>query len=182
MVEEAAFVRLVRVDTIPDGGVAHVVEANEAERLALAKANGLAAVGRLTGRFSLKRAGRGAVRVTGEVHTEATQICVVSLEPFDVALDEEVDVRYAAPPRESAGRRGKLPTPARESDFAVDDEDQPDPIVDGKIDLGALAIEFMILGLDPYPRKPGVAFAESSQDKDGTAAPAAGAKDGEKSP
>ena len=27
-----------------------------------------------------------------------------------------------------------------------------------QIDLGALAAEFLALGLDPYPRKPGVAF------------------------
>ena len=40
----------------------------------------------------------------------------------------------------------------------VGGEDPPDPIVDGKIDLGALAAEFLALGLDPYPRKPGVAF------------------------
>ena len=33
-----------------------------------------------------------------------------------------------------------------------------DPVVDGKIDLGALAAEYFALGLDLYPRKPGVAF------------------------
>ena len=38
------------------------------------------------------------------------------------------------------------------------DEDDPDPVVDGKIDLGALAAEFFALGLDPYPRKPGAEF------------------------
>jgi hypothetical protein len=39
-------------------------------------------------------------------------------------------------------------------------EDLPDPIVAGRIDLGALVAEFLALGLDPYPRKPGVEFAE----------------------
>ena len=34
----------------------------------------------------------------------------------------------------------------------------PDEIVNGKIDLGAVAAEFLALGLDPYPRKPGVDF------------------------
>ena len=38
------------------------------------------------------------------------------------------------------------------------EEDEPDPLIDGKIDLGALAAEFFALGLDPYPRKPGVSF------------------------
>jgi hypothetical protein len=34
----------------------------------------------------------------------------------------------------------------------------PDEIVNGKIDLGAVVAEFLALGLDPYPRKPGVDF------------------------
>ena len=37
-------------------------------------------------------------------------------------------------------------------------EEPPEPIINGAIDLGALATEFLILGLDPYPRKPGVSF------------------------
>jgi hypothetical protein len=34
----------------------------------------------------------------------------------------------------------------------------PDEIVNGQVDLGALTAEFLALGLDPYPRKPGVDF------------------------
>lgn len=30
--------------------------------------------------------------------------------------------------------------------------------MNGRIDLGALTAEFLALGLDPYPRKPGVDF------------------------
>jgi pimeloyl-ACP methyl ester carboxylesterase len=41
---------------------------------------------------------------------------------------------------------------------ALSGEDEPDPIIDGAVDLGGLAVEFMILALDPYPRKPGVEF------------------------
>ena len=158
MSENAPFSRFVRVESVPEGGVEHSVEANEAERRALAELNGLAAIGRLTAKFALRRAGRGIIRVRGEVHAEATQTCVVSLEPFDVVLDEPVDVRFAAAVGESVSRRGPPITAAEASAFAIGDEDEPDPIVDGKIDLGALAAEFMVLGLDPYPRKPGVDF------------------------
>ena len=43
------------------------------------------------------------------------------------------------------------------------DEDEPDPVIDGKIDLGALAAEFFALGLDPYPRKPDAIFEQSAE-------------------
>ena len=54
--------------------------------------------------------------------------------------------------------------------FSIADEDEPDPIIDGKIDLGALAAEFFALGLDPYPRKPGVSF-ESPEEAEATVSP-----------
>jgi hypothetical protein len=164
MVEQAPFSRLIRVETIPEGGLERIIEASEAERLALAKINGLPAIARLEAKFTLARAGRGAIRVQGAVHAEATQACVLTLEPLDVVLDEPVDVRFVAPAGESASRRGPPVATAEPDAFAFGGDDEPDPIVDGKIDLGALAAEFMVLGLDPYPRKPGVGFSLPAQD------------------
>jgi hypothetical protein len=40
----------------------------------------------------------------------------------------------------------------------LNEDDPPEPIVDGIIDLGAVTLEFLALALDPYPRKPGVSF------------------------
>jgi len=36
--------------------------------------------------------------------------------------------------------------------------DGPEPMVDGVIDLGRLAIDVLLLAIDPYPRKPGAVF------------------------
>ena len=42
--------------------------------------------------------------------------------------------------------------------------------MDGVVDLGAIATEFLILGLDPYPRKPGAVFEPPRErDSDGGA-------------
>ena len=83
-----------------------------------------------------------------------TQVCVVSLEPFPSTIDEDVDVRFVARTGDSAARRlSKEP-----ETYSMADEDESDPIIDGKIDLGALAAEFFALGLDPYPHKPGASF------------------------
>ena len=161
MTTEALFSRPVRVEALPKDGLAQTIEANPAERAALAALNGLPDIAKLTATFLLRRAGRGGVRVTGTVHAEVTQTCVVSLEPFEATLDEPVDVRFAPPAEEGAARRGAS-LGATET-ILFDGEDAPDPIVDGRIDLGALAAEFMALGLDPYPRKPGAAFAPPAQ-------------------
>jgi hypothetical protein len=36
--------------------------------------------------------------------------------------------------------------------------------LDGKLDLGAIATEFLLLAIDPYPRKPGAEFAPVKAD------------------
>jgi uncharacterized metal-binding protein YceD (DUF177 family) len=119
------------------------------------------------------------IRVTGEVHASVTQECVVTLEPFTSEIVEEVDVRFASPagPPPSQPRDGARLSRRRAQDLMEhrpapapviathEEDDPPDTIIDGKIDLGALAAEFMALGLDPYPRKPGVAFAEIVDDE-----------------
>ncbi len=162
MTTEVLFSRPVRVEALPKDGLTQTIEANPVERAALAALNGLPGIAKLTATFVLRRAGRGGVRVDGTVHAELTQTCVVSLEPFEATLDEPVDVRFAPAAEEGAARRG--PSGAPTETVLLDAEDAPDPIVDGRVDLGALAAEFMALGLDPYPRKPGVAFAPPPED------------------
>ena len=154
MTEAGPFSRLVRVDPLPREGQTVTVEASPAEREALASFLGLPAIGVLTATLRLEPQGHGGARVTGAVHGECMQTCVVSLEPFPATVDEAVDVRFAPRSATSPGGPGEAQT------VSLEDEDEPDPVIDGKIDLGVLAAEFFALGLDPYPRKPGAVFEQ----------------------
>jgi uncharacterized metal-binding protein YceD (DUF177 family) len=169
---------VMRVDALPKEGQTVDIEASATEREALAALYKLPSIESLTASLALKRSASGGVRVTGAVHGEFTQVCVISLEPFPATIDEEIDVRFAPRADDGTARR-----PAEEPEsFSMTDEDEPDPIVDGKIDLGALASEFFALGLDPYPRKPGVSF-ESPEEPGATISPfAALAKTGKEGP
>ena len=159
MTEAGPFTRLVRVEALPREGQTVTIEASPAEREALASLYGLPAIAALTATLRLEPAGRGGARVTGAVHGEFTQICVVSLEPFAASVDEAVDVRFALREEEDSPRRA-----ARETlTLSLADEDDPGPVTDGRIDLGALTAEFFALGLDPYPRKPGVEFVAPAE-------------------
>ena len=158
MAEASFFSRLVRVESLPREGQVVTIEATPTERDALASFYKLPAIAALTATLRLEPWGRGGARVTGAVHGELTQVCIVSLEPFPATVDEDVDVRFA--PQTVADSRSRAAQEAQTVSLA--DEDEPDPVIDGKIDLGALAAEFFALGLDPYPHKPGAVFEHST--------------------
>jgi uncharacterized metal-binding protein YceD (DUF177 family) len=152
MTEARPFSRVMRVDALPQDGQTVTIEATPAEREALASIFELPAIAALTATLRIEPWGRGGARVTGAVHGELTQICVVSLEPFPATVDDAVDVQFAP----QAGAESRPPAARETLSLAADDE--PDPLIDGRIDLGALVVEFFALGLDPYPRKPGASF------------------------
>lgn len=150
------FSRPFEIDSLHEEATPLHISADERERAALAEADGIVSVDRLEADLTLRREGRSGLHVSGTVTGRITQTCVVSLEPFEAEVNEPVDVRFLpeAEVEIRAARRRKAP------EAEVIEEDLPDPIVDGRVDLGALVAEHLALGLDPYPKKPGVAFVE----------------------
>ncbi len=139
----------VALDEIPEAGLHRGIEAAPDTRAALAEIAGLRAVPQLSATFELTRQGDG-VRVFGRVQARVGQTCVVTLEPIENPVDEAIDVVFTPDGAAAAKHRA----------HAIDeDEETLEPLVDGKVDLGALATEFLLLGIDPYPRKPGAEFA-----------------------
>ncbi len=80
--QEEPFSRVMRVDALPKEGQTVTIKANAAEREALAAFLKLPSIEALSASLALMRSGSGGVRVTGAVHGELTQVCVVSLESF----------------------------------------------------------------------------------------------------
>jgi hypothetical protein len=151
--DRPVFSRLLAVKDLPTRGRDVVVEATEKEREAIARELALPGVDSLVANYHISPTTRGA-RVTGEVVAHVRQICVVSLETFPTKVREAVDMVFATPTERVAG-----PLPRGELVISPDEEDPPEALIDGKIDLGAVAFEFLALGLDPYPRKKGAEFS-----------------------
>jgi uncharacterized metal-binding protein YceD (DUF177 family) len=142
------FSRFVEGDSVGTHRMERRIAANPQERAALAERFGLIGIERLEAVFALTRAGGGVIHVTGEVEAEVIQACVVTLAPVPAKLTETFSADFADEDR----RR-----PA-DQDLGFDDDDPPEPIRNGHIDLGELAAEQLSLALDPYPRAPGAAI------------------------
>ena len=75
---------------------------------------------------------------------------MVTLEPIESEVDEPVDLVFV--PVDACPKRRRRWTGRRAATTP------PEPLIDGTIDLGAIATEFLLLAIDPYPRKPGAEF------------------------
>lgn len=140
----------VIVASLPDEGLTFTLAPDARTRAELAKDFGIPGIPALTARVILTPERAGGVHVTGHVDAVVTQTCVVTLEDFDTPVSEDIDMRFA--PQE------RLPEIRPGAEIDVSEVDIPDPLVDGTVDVGAVVAEFLALGLDPYPRKPGVKF------------------------
>jgi uncharacterized metal-binding protein YceD (DUF177 family) len=147
----------VRVEDVPEEGAHFELSADDKIRTEIAALAGLRALPRIVGSFDVTRSGQG-LRVVGEVAATAGQTCVVSLEPVENEIREHIDLVFAP----------ALSTTQSDVSEEVrpNAKEPPEPLIDGTVDLCALAIEFLVLGIDPYPRKPGVVFAAASAGED----------------
>lgn len=143
---------LVNVAQIPDGGLHREIEADAPTRAVMAETAGLRDIASVRAAFDLSHRSGGRVHVAGRVLAKVGQTCVVTLEPIESEIDEEVDLTFA-------------PTDEIAPQIDVDDDDgestiaePPEPIENGMIDLGRLATDALYLAIDPYPRKQGAAF------------------------
>ena len=140
----------VKLVDISETGRRVTVEADAATRAALAGALGVDSVQRASATFDLAHWGRDGLHVAGRVTATVTQSCVVTLEPVINEISEDVDVDFAPEPAAVARPKSEEEAPSS--------IEGPDPLVGDSIDIGALATEYLILGVDPHPRKPGIAF------------------------
>jgi hypothetical protein len=147
----------VRHDDVPDTGLHLALAPDDATRAAIAALAGVRAVPQLAAIFDVTRHGRG-LKVAGEVTAMVSQTCVVTLEPMTTELRESIDLVFVPPD----------PAPSQAMAEDVDPvAEEPELLVDGIADVGAAATEFLLLAIDPYPRKPDAVFEAPTHDDPG---------------
>ena len=139
----------VRLDEVPETGLHMDLAADTGARAAVAAAAGVNEVPQLTARFDVARHGRDGLRVIGTVSARVRQTCVATLEPVENEIEEQIDLVFV--PASRPGSTGEV-------NLGVEAVEPPEALIDGVVDLGVVATEFLMLGIDPYPRKPGAVF------------------------
>ncbi|HUF88254.1 MAG TPA: hypothetical protein VMM59_12800 [Thermohalobaculum sp.] len=168
------------------------IEAEAGERLALAGFLDVARVDGLSFAGVIAPTGADGWQIRGRLVAALEQTCVVSLAPVPVRHDAEIERLYLpadrlAPAgeapvhkasahkasvhkasghresghRESGHGKSAHEVPGREVTIEPDEPDEPDPYATS-LDPGQLALESLVLMLDPYPRAAGAALGSAS--------------------
>ncbi len=158
------FSRPVVVERLGPRETVVTIEADVGERAALARRFDIPAVESLSAKVRLKPMTGGLVRLKANFAADVVQACVATLEPVRSAIAEDFQLIYAPPGDEAA---------EEEVELVYEEEDPPEPIIDGAIDIGEAVAEHLALALDPFPRASGATFDQGLVDAgdDATAGP-----------
>ena len=140
--------RPVPIDRLTAGDIE--VRASAEECAALARRLLLPGIASVSCRWRCSALPGGAFAAHGHLKAAITQVCVVSLDPFPVRIDERFEVHFI--PEDQIGEE--------------DASEEIDEIPYGgfEIDLGEATAEQLALSLEPYPRKPGAVLPPEASD------------------
>jgi hypothetical protein len=147
----------VSVNDIPASGKTFHIEANEEERRSLAEDLGILEIAKLTADVEVRPLHGRSFSVKGEMAAAVVQTDVVTLEPIPQIVAEQIDLTLAPAEGQAAVKHREAPAEATTLDA-------PDVYRHGRIDLGAIASEYLAMGLDPYPRAEGTEFPGYAED------------------
>lgn len=138
------FSRPERLDAIGAGEREIRIDADAAERAALAARFGVVSVERLDAVLTVRREAAGIV-VRGRVTGAVVQACAATGVPVDTAIDEPVALLFV----ERLDEQDEVELDASALDTVE--------IEGGTVDLGEAAAETMALAIDPFVRSPDAA-------------------------
>jgi len=154
------FSRRIRTGGIGSTPSQRDIIANASECAALAAVFGIPGIAELAGDFRLTaaKARGGIIEAELTLRAKVTQICVLTLEPFDSVVTETACLAFV--PAASLAEDSEI------AELNPERLEGPDeiPYAGESIDLGAVLAEQLALALDPYPRKPGAELPASAQD------------------
>jgi len=144
------FSRPLQADRVPKLGSTEKIKADPEELISLARRLKVPVIHALSAEIRATPWRGGGLKLEGHLTADLEQVSVISLEAFRETISVPI-TRYFLPP-------GVL--------TEHEEDDDADPIENGRVDLGEVAAEVLALDLEPYPRKPGEAFADHIEEMD----------------
>ncbi len=156
--EWSVWVDADRITTIPM--TLHLTPTAQ-EQTAIATRLGATALNELKADVTLvQMTGSHLVHITGVIAATVLQNCVITLRPIETHIRDEFEAWFAdknqAIPYARAKQDAQRKVSNQQEVEILDERDDPEPIIGGKIDIGELVVQYLSLSIDPYPHAPDV--------------------------
>lgn len=144
------------------------IEASDEELQDMARRLGVVSIESASADLEMDKQQSGrTIYVTGKFNAKVTLKCVVSLEDFQVELSDSVEGWFADKETAvsfAAAKREKEISITRGEVEMMEESEDPEPIIQGVIDLGELVTQHISLAIPPYPRKDGAKYEFGDDD------------------
>ncbi len=137
---------------IPENGLSATKLATDNERRGIADALAVTRCDLVSCSYDVKALHGNRFKVSGSIRATFEQICVVTLDPVVQDLEIDLDVEFWP-----SAQLGSL-----SEEYDEPERDDPEPIVDGELEIGRVIYEAIAANIDPYPRSPDAELERSS--------------------
>ncbi len=156
LTDGAEFRLMLAAKDVPTAGTVLKFDADAGACAALARRFNILELQYLRGTASVRPFRKHGLTLDCHFEAALAQSCVVTLDPVVQTIDERFTRRWLPehliePAVAADGREIEILVEA-------EGEDAPEPMTGGAIDIGEAVAEALALAIDPYPRKPGVAY------------------------
>lgn len=144
----------IKLEHIDRKGKSVTIQPSSEECIALSKRFDLESIDTMEAQISIT-ASSLVYHVTGVVKATITQISVISNNPVQKTITQDIDAWFIDNSRVTSFEKAKKDreNSDEEDEYEIRDEkDDPEPITNDEIDIGEVAAQFLGLALDDYPR------------------------------
>lgn len=161
----------VDADEISKKPMTKVISIPEKNKNLVSKRLGIVSIEELVATVQLERnTVNQTIYANGELTAKLTQNCIVTAEPIEEEVKGDFEGWFANTTQAVSFekvRRERLSQKEQEDLPIMDESDDPEPIVEGKIDIGELVVQNLSLIMNPYPKKQGVRLGlETAEDQE----------------
>ncbi len=165
--EWSEFVDAEEIGTKPSK---HLISIPEKNKKLVSKRLGIEGVDELVATITLERNSVSKViYAQGEFTAKLKQKCVVTAEILEEEVSDVLEGWFSEPNQAVSfekARRERLGMKEQDELPIMDEADDPEPVIEGKIDIGELVVQNLSLAINPYPKTPGATLGlETTDDK-----------------
>ncbi|MDY0028361.1 MAG: hypothetical protein RBR86_00270 [Pseudobdellovibrionaceae bacterium] len=156
----------IRADTIPEGGQWVKLHANGNDCSDLAERLGVKSVDALEAKLHLIPKNSGYVlEIQGDLQATITQECAITLDLVESVVEDAFTAWYADYERAASFTRAQHDIRTRfegEEQPIMEESEDPEPMVNGQVDLADLVYQFLSLAINPYTKSDAVETSDGS--------------------